>query len=414
LASAARVIGGSVNQSGKEEAAALQQLSILQKLPVGSPERRRAMEQYNKLYKGGIATQAEIDPGTKLSNHEVIGSFGNIALNVATPGAFKGGIGSQIAKNAVLGGGFGLAGGLTENKKGSALIGSTALGAGIGSVIPIAGKLSGKVKDVLTQKLPESLMNHAVKPTLDELRKSIKFGSPTLGKELLEEGTKGSATGLLKLADTKLDLYENQLQKILGKSRDKIRRNDIMPYLKPAIAKLEKTPGAKSQAIKFREVFIDLPREMTVKQANEIKRNLYSELRDVAYKLDPSLSKTKEAMKTVASGLKAEIEKKSGASEIVRTLNKKLSIYGRLEDRVVDQLARANRNNIIGLTDTILAGAGFINPLAFAGLLAKHASTSTRVLTNSAVGLNKLNKIGTGKTSQVLKQGLRRAIFNVP
>lgn len=172
------------------------------------------------------------------------------------------------------------------------------------------------------------------------------------------------------------------------------------------------TPGSKDAALKVEELLADVPESMTLSQANVVKRNLYERLRDVAYKLDPSLSDKKEAMKTLARGLKTEIEINSDNPQLIQSLNKRLSIYGRLEDRVVDIIARNDRNALIGLRDTILLGASAINPIALIGLLGEKASTSTKVLTNAAKGLNKLKNVGTGKPTKVIKNIVKRAVLN--
>lgn len=91
LATAGLEATGQGNQGGDSEAAAAKQLSdIMAKYPVGSPERKAAVAKYQQLYSGGVPSQAEIDPGTQLSNKEVLGSFGNVALDVVSAGSLPG------------------------------------------------------------------------------------------------------------------------------------------------------------------------------------------------------------------------------------------------------------------------------------------------------------------------------------
>ena len=408
-----------INQSANESAQSLLDtnkiIQQIHKLPQGDPRRQHLVEYLkHDINSLGYTPQSEIDPGTALSNKEVLGSFANVGLNAVAPSAFKGGALTQVAKNAGLGAGFGFAGGLNDNKDTKGLIASTALGAGIGAAIPLAGAVISKLRKLTTEIAPESLMNHAIKPTLDELRKSIKYGTDSLGKDLLHEGVKGSPTAILKLTDTRLNETEVKLQELLKNSTGTINRADLEKYIAPTIAKLEKTPGAKSQIPRILEVLNDVPEQMTVAEANVIKRNLYDELRNVAYTLDPHLSTVKKGMKSVARGLKQEIENQSGQPEVVSALNKRLSIYGKLEDRVVDLLARKNRNQLVQLSDIVLSSVGFSHPAAFAALIAKHGASSTRVLTNAAVRLNKLKNVGTGPAGQAIKQITKRALFNLP
>jgi hypothetical protein len=415
LATQGRVESGEIDQTGNENAEALLQINeIFKKYAPGTPERKRAMDQFNKTYAGGIDTQAKIDPGTELSNKEVLGSAANVALNVATPTAFKGGFGAQVAKNASLGAGFGAAGGLNDKKDLAGIIASAFTGAAIGAAIPVAGKALNKAKTFVTASLPESLMNHAIKPTLNELKKNIKTGSPTLGKELLEEGVSGSPEKLLKISDKKLSLYENKLQSALKSSKATISREELRPYFDETIKKLQLTPGSGDAVVTVESLLADVPQTMDLATANTVKRNLYDRLRDVAYKLDPKLSDTAEAMKTLARGLKEQIEQKSDNPQLIQEINKRLSIYGRLEDRTVDILARGDRNKILSLTDTIAGAAGFLNPLAWYGLVAKKALESETVLTKSAQLLNKGQKVGTGKAVKVIKAASKRILLNTP
>src|ERR1041384_4302474 len=122
IATTGRVISGHANQSSNEEAAALLQMgNILKNSPPGSAERQRALAHFDSMYHGGISTQAEIDPGTKLSNREVIGS----ALSTAGLAA-GGGVGADAAAEAV-------SGGVTKGLVGGAIAGAetgAATGAG--------------------------------------------------------------------------------------------------------------------------------------------------------------------------------------------------------------------------------------------------------------------------------------------
>jgi len=418
LATTSRVASGAINQTGNNVWQLFQDqqhiIDAMHKMPLGSPQRQRLGEFLKRGMNDQPITQAEIDPGTQLSNKEVLGSFANVGLNIATPAAFKGGFGTQVAKNAALGTGFGLAGGLNDNKSARGIATSTAEGAAIGAAIPIVGKGLEKAKEAITQKLPEALMNHAVKPTLNELKKNIKTGSPTLGKELLAEGVAGSPKKLLQISDKRLNLYEDKLQTVLKNSKGVITREELKPYFEDTIKKLELTPGAKDGVTTVESLLADVPQRMDLQTANTIKRNLYDRLRDVAYKLDPKLTDTVQTMKTLARGLKTEIENKSGNPELVNQINKRLSTYGRLEDRVVDILARDNRNKLVSLTDTIAGSAGFINPLAWAGLVLKKGSESERVLTNTAKLLNKGKNIGSGAVGKATKSIIKRAALNIP
>lgn len=378
---------------------------------IGDPRREGLLK---TAQQSPFTSQEEIDSGLKLSNKEVLGSAANVGLNVLAPGAFKGGLAAQAAKSAALGAGFGAAGGLNENKDLGGVAKSTALGAAIGGAIPVAGAGLSKAKEAITQKLPEALMNHAVKPTLDELRKNIKTGSDTLGRELLSEGIAGSPEKLLKISDNKLSLYEGKLQNVLKKSKGLITKEELSPYFKDITEKLKLTPGSSDSKAVIESLFADIPENMNLQKANQMKRNIYEKLRGVAYKLDPKLSDQAQMMKVLARALKTEVERKSGNPKLVNQINQRLSTFGRLEDRVVDILARDTRNKLVSLTDTIAGSAGFVNPMAWAGLALKKGSESEAALTHLAKLLNKGGDVGNGLVGKTIKQGAKRALLNVP
>lgn len=414
---------GGINQTGDEAGQALRDTSkIAQELhklvdagvPKDDPRRVKLANALRQSQGQMPITQEEIDPGTKLTAKEVVGSAGNVAANILTPGAFKGSLPAKVLKNTAVGAGYGLAGGLNDNKDLGGIAKSTGLGAGIGAAIPGIGALAGKIKKVITGTVPEALMNHAVKPTLNELKKNIKYGTDTLGKELLQEGVAGSPKKLLTISESKLNSLEDELQSHLKNSKGVITIDDLRPYFKETIDKLNLTPGSKDAAEAVETLLADVPQTMDLKTANVMKRNLYNRLRDVAYKLDPNLSDKAQTMKSLARALKLEIESKSDNPALVEGLNKKLSTYGRLEDRVVDILARDNRNKILSLTDTIAGAAGFLNPLAWLGLLVKKGLESETALTNTAKVLNKAKNVGTGKVATGVKEVGKRALLNIP
>ena len=263
-------------------------------------------------------------------------------------------------------------------------------------------------------------MNNAVKPTLNEARKTIKYGNDTLGKELLEEGTWGNAEGLLKVANEKLQTLEDELQTLINSpslAEARITRDQLIPYADELIKAKGMVPGAQGDVSRIRTVLKSIPDELSLPEANAMKRQIYAELRDVSYKIDAKLSVKGAALKSIARGLKTEIENAVGGTAVA-DINKKLSIYGRLEKSIVDELARSMRNNGFGLTDAILAAGGIANltPLGFLGSLGaigvRHSSKAIK--TGGAQILKHVSNAGTGKVGSTIKGATRRAGFNLP
>lgn len=360
-ASAGRVISGHVDQdihTQQQADSSVQKLLYAARQEKDKTKKTRLLTMAKNL-EANVAPH-EIDPGLNLTNKEVLGSAANVVLNVATPGAFKGGKAAVVGKNAALGGAFGAASGLEKNRNVSGIVGSTTGGVITGAALGGAGLAVKAAKTFFTRSTPEWMMNHAVKPALNDLRKNVKYGTETLGKELLDEGVKGGPKKLLEIAEHKLTSLESDLQATLTNpnlAEATIARKQIQPYLKEAIAKKKGTPGLQSEAQRIREIYKSIPEKMSLSEANQMKRRIYDELRDPAYKLDAKLSTRGQALKSIARGLKTEIENAVGGT-VVKDINRKLSIYGRLENTVTDQMARSMRNNAFSLTDALLLVAG--------------------------------------------------------
>ena len=426
LATAGRVISGQVRKDiAKQESNTekLNKLMYAYKKETNPIKKKKLLElavSQGKL--GNELSASNIDPGLNLSNKEIIGSAANVGLNILTPGAFKGGKATIIGKNALLGAGFGMASGLEKNRSAKGILGSTIGGAIVGGSIGIANVGLRALKDFTTKATPKWLMDKAIKPTLDESRKTIKYGQKTLGEELLQEGVKGSPKKLLEIANSKLNSLEDDLQRVLtnpslGEAR--INKAQLVPYMDDLIKTKSGIPGLGGDVKRIKNILDSIPEQLSLPEANIMKRRIYNELRDVSYKLDAKLGLKANVLKKLASGLKQEIENEVGGT-IVKDINQKLSLYGRLENRIVDQMARSMKNNSFGLTDAILTSGGLatMNPLGIlAGLSAagvKNAASSTGFRTSLAQGLNKLGAVGTGKTAQTLQGGIKRGILNIP
>ncbi len=205
LASAARVVSGSIDQTGNEEGQALrsdQQIKdALNKLPIGDPKRISLINTLRQNQGLEPITQAEIDSGTTLSNKEVLGSFGNLALDIAGGSEIGGGaadsfklakpaleeaapivektlaqkatdLGTKVAKGAATGYAYDVAQNLQNNKSGNDIV-KPGAGTVIGGSIPIVGAvakgLGYAAKEVIKQiasslsGVPKAAMEEAFK-----------------------------------------------------------------------------------------------------------------------------------------------------------------------------------------------------------------------------------------------------------
>src|SRR3990167_8932418 len=120
IATTRRILGGEVKQDiqrQEENTSQVNKILYAYKQESDPIKKKQLLNLAKNQGELGVEMSAsKIDPGLNLSNKEVIGSFANIGLNVATPGAFKGGKASIIGKNAALGSAFGLASGLEKNR----------------------------------------------------------------------------------------------------------------------------------------------------------------------------------------------------------------------------------------------------------------------------------------------------------
>jgi hypothetical protein len=424
LATAGRVLSG---ETGKD--IALQQANTVQidRLVYAAkqekdPEKRKKLLSIAQGFASGNTSASDIDPGLNLTKKEVLGSAANIGLNILTPAAFRGSKAAILGKNAALGAGFGTATGMADNKGVGGIVGNAIGGAAIGTAIGGAGIGLRALKDFTSKTSPKWLMDKAIRPSLDEARKNVKFGQKTLGEELLNEGVKGGPQKLLDIADQKLTSLEDELQSILSSSslaESRITRSKLTPYFKDLIETKSGIPGLDGDVKAINKIINAIPEEMTLQEANVMKRRIYGELRDVAYKLDSKLGNKAKALKVIAAGLKREIENEVGGT-VVKDINQKLSIYGRLENRITDELARSMRQRGISWSDALIATGGIAN-LTPAGLLSalgaigvKHAVGSAAFKTNTANLLTKTANVGTGRAANILKGTAKRAALNLP
>ena len=119
----------------------------------------------------------------------------------------------------------------------------------------------------------------------------------------------------------------------------------------------------------------------------------------MAYKLDPKLSSDAAIHKATASALKKLIEEKSN-SALVSGLNKKIATFGQLQDGVITNLARKQRNNIMGV--------GTIGALIEKTIGAPAVKTYGALVMDMAS--KKLQTLGSGAGGKITKAMILNAI----
>lgn len=365
------------------------------------------------LQVAGDIAQGALAVGTALPGGTSVSAFGKAVPVMNTAKTALG----RIGQNVVTGSAFNTAGAL---KEGVTDVGDITTSAAIGGVV--GGTLSGVgevVSKVLT-KLPTAMMNQTFKSPLGEVKKNITLGEDSFGRQVLDHGIIGTNKQVYLDAIKKVEQNEGALQDLLKTfdasqtgltkpgdvPKGLIDKSDIVPYFKDLIVRLKGTPGMSDEVKLVQKVFDELPDNMTLSQGNVIKRNLYYELGNPAYKLDANLSTKREAMKTLARGLKDVIEKKTAVTgqtgSVVNHLNKELAFFGKLRDRALTNMAKGSN---IGLNDIALVGVGqsMGGPgLALGAEALKKGYGTTIGKTAIAQGLNKINKAEALKTTTKL------------
>lgn len=358
---------------------------------------------------GDIAAGAALVGGVKLPPAKtILGAAGQLgalgAVSGAGGAAASGGGTGDIIKSAILSGTIG-----------------AALGAGT--------KVAGKAVTALTKKAPAKIYNTTIKTSLPDTKAAVRYGGKTLGDDLVERGVTGSDKQLFKKAATAIQENETKLQGILSKSKQTISRDEIAPYLDDLISKKGATPGLAADVETVKAILNEYPKQIPIAKANEIKRNLYNALTDTAFRLDPSLTTKREAMKAIAKGIKTEIENKTATevgTGVVKGINKELAVFGKLQDRALDKIARVNKNNLLGLGDMFALGSGAALGAATGGSSIvgaafveglKRALGNTAVMTRGAVVLDRLgkylDKLPTDEAGKISKAALIQLLNEV-
>lgn len=321
------------------------------------------------------------------SNKEIVGSAALTGLNMLGGGVLKGAKaisgGVQIARGTAQGAGYGIAGGMEQNKDTAGIVKQGLAGAAVGAGLSAFGVGAKKLKESTaknSQKVAERIYNSAVKPALQDTEEAIKTGQKTLGRDLLDRKITGGSRKLYEVAQKELEKNEEKLQAVLKANRDVfINKDELVDSIKDFITSKQGTPTLKAarDLDRMQRTIALFPTDMSVEKANLIKRNIYREPAGKAFKADGALSSEAEINESIALGLKKLIEDKVGGDS-VKLLNKELSVFLRLQKSVRKNIARTTSNNI--------AGVGTL------GAILEKTVASVPVKTSTATFLDKLGK----------------------
>jgi hypothetical protein len=428
LATAGRVASGAVNQTGDQEAAAAQQLAIIMaRYPVGSPERKTAVQNYLNLYKGGVSSQAQIDPGTQLSNKETLGSAGNLALDVAGSGTLTGagttaaplvkaanvidkivapinatGAGGRIANAAIKGAEFGAAQGVTQgmnqNQSGTNIekqAGMTSLLTGI-----LSGGVQGAsefAKYLTSPAVSQSLYNRAI--GVDK-KTALADRSPSAG--MIEQGKFGTATNLMNDAQKSIDATNSQIKDVLASDTTKHNTSDLIEQMR---AQISKQYGDTLGPEGVQSLMDTLPiakmknnPELTTAELNGLRQKIDSDFignsKWLAINQDPvKISSYKTAANVLRQTVQGQDVRLPGLYD---TLSQSITARNALDSQLAKPHALTHMLELLAGLGTggtaLLHGDPAAAAAAMGAMGVFHLANSTLGQTAGAVALNKVNQ----------------------
>ena len=332
-----------------------------------------------------------------------IGQLGATIATAALPVAKS--LKVAVGAGTLLGGTGAIGKGLSE--------GQTLPQAAKGAVIPAAlsgtffgiGYGVGKSAGAITKKSPEALYQSAIKQSKQDLMKEITGRAPELSKQLIERGVRGTDNKIYSQAITGLVESEKQIDKIaLGQAgQQTIQTTQITSSLDDLIRRSQNVFGSEGSAgiETVKQNILNKGNTITVADALRLKRDIYKELSKSAFNVDASLSNQSEALRAVAGSLADEIAK---TSVEIGALTKSQQMWIRTA-KAIEGKAGMARNNIIGLSDTILGAASVAtgNIASLIPAVGRRVFETTRAKTNVAVLLDRIGKIPTDNAGKIAK-----------
>jgi hypothetical protein len=316
----------------------------------------KALQQQNLVLRQGAKDIGDI--GTAgLSNRQVLGSAALTGLNLAG-GSFKAGSGFvQGAKyGAIQGTAFGAAQGLKDKELGvgTGAITGAVTGGVVGGVLGAIAKGLGNLKSGETS---EYFAQKILKQTPKERAREAAGKAPNLASQFVKDGLTGSRERIVEKSAEKLAGLEKQINEAV--QRNKNTYIDTVKLVRSVDRLAERNKdvfGQKGveQINEYKKFLLSKGDKIALPDAHKFVKNIYRVLGDTAYAKD-TLPVPKDMLKTIAGAARAEIGK---ASKPLDALIKQQQKYIRYIDTLERTIFRNNRNNMIGLSDSILAAGG--------------------------------------------------------
>lgn len=262
----------------------------------------------------------------------------------------------------------------------------------------VGGKILGGLFNMITKTLPSKLVSTLFKQSADDIKINIRTGGTNLtqSEEVLKEGFRGSAEGMMTNSFNTMKQLELQLQSVVsGKPVLINNKSGYISLITDYIANLKKTSfGFQSEVAKEGSLII---KELTKIRGNTIpgelalvtRRFIDSVRRGSSFKLNPALSPKEAAYKEAADILRGNISTQiSGAQNLLSRYKIHIDAF---ED-LAKYAAQKQNKDLFDLLDVFIMYG--INPTAY---LARRGLSSAGFKTTVAQGLYKTGKFLTGK-----------------
>ena len=280
----------------------------------------------------------------------------------------------------------------------------------VAAALPIGLKLTAEtIKRIKPQQFAERLFESAAKvsTTLKPEKRS------RVVKAALDEGIVPTKAGLAKTKSL-INKYTNKVDDIIEKGivtgrgkEDIIQTDDILTRLDDVRDFYGNTylgddfiDDINKVATKFKDSFGD---QITVKQAQEIKRNTQQVLRKSFGELRGAQV---EAGKNIARGIREELE---NVFPEIGKLNQKAKALIELNKELERAVGRISNRNLFGLTGKMFAAAGIAKEAPGVGLLLALTESiigNPRVKARLAIALS---KVGGRRTTKEIAEAVKTA-----
>jgi hypothetical protein len=285
--------------------------------------------------------------------------------------------------------------------------------AALGSVAPGIALAVQKVGKGVTEVLPEALYQRVFKLVEDDWQAAARAQArgrapnPTLAREVLDRGLRGSPKNMAIVSIKKLDGYESDLQAHLrGKTIALPQKQDYIDLLTDLSQQFGGSfsrVGGEARALATR---LRMVRGSAVSalDALKLKRLLDSSRSAASFKVTPALSARQDEFKQAADLVRRTLHVDDTTSKLLTEER----VYLEALDAITKHAVQSGNRQMIDMIDRLLLTGGALlpvmRPAAIATIGGVKAARSAFVLTNIGQTLRSLEKWAPGAQAATAAQ----------